>query len=217
MTRQIKIDLYSDPVCPWCLVGLARLDIVVAALPDGVDVDIEHHPFLLDADASIEGEDVAEMLARKYGRDPSEMWDRLEAEAKASGVDLDMRKQKTRYASQPAQALIAAAREKGTQHALARAIGDACYLSAENIADADVLVRIAGDYGFDDDEARQIVTDKVRWTAIENAATEASSQGVQGVPFFIFAQKFALSGAQPEEVFARALASALDGEDAATQ
>lgn len=214
MARTLKIDLFSDPVCPWCLLGLARLDKAIAALPGDVEVIIEHHPYLLDPNAPPEGEDVVEMLRRKYGRDPFEMWDRLEQEAKASGVDLDMRKQKVRYASQPAQALIAAAGEKSTQHKLARAIGDAYYLDAKNIADADVLVEIAVAHGFDAEEAREIATDRARWAFIEQAAASASQQGIQGVPFFILAQKFALSGAQPEEVFMQAFEAALAQESA---
>lgn len=211
----LKIDLFSDPVCPWCLVAIHRFDKVVAAL--GLSVDVEHHPYLLDPHALMKGEDMVEMLKRKYGRDPYEAWDRVEQEAKSSGLELDMRKQKVRYASQPAQALIAAAREKGTQHATAKALGDAYYLEAENIADADVLVKIATAHGFDADEARQVVTDEARWKVIERAAADASSQGIQGVPFFVFAQKYALSGAQPEDVVTRALEAALeDTKSAAT-
>lgn len=213
----LKIDLFSDPVCPWCLVAIHRLDKAIVALGEGVAVDIEHHSYLLDPHAPMKGEDVVEMLKRKYGRDPYEAWDRVEQEARGSGLDLDMRKQKTRYASQPAQALIAAAREKGTQHETAKALGEAYYLTAENIADADVLVRIATTHGFDADEARQIVTDEARWKVIENAAADASSQGIQSVPFFVFAQKYALSGAQPEDVVMRTFEAALeDAKNAVT-
>jgi len=208
----LKIDLFSDPVCPWCLLGLARLDKAIAALPAGTEIEIEHHPYLLDANAPVEGEDVVEMLRLKYGNDPYEMWDHLEEQARLAGVDLDMRKQPMRYASQPAQALIAAARAKGTQHKLARAIGDAYYLKAQNIADPDVLVALAVEHGFEADEARMIVTDKARFQAIEAAAAHAAQQGIRGVPFFVFDQKVALSGAQPEEVFTKTLEQALEQE-----
>lgn len=201
MTVSMKIDVFSDPVCPWCLVGLARLDKALANLAPDIEVDIQHHPFLLDAKAPVAGEDVVAMLKRKYGREPDEMWDRLEHEAAATGVTLDMRKQKTRYASQAAQVLIAAAREKGTQHAVAKALGDACYLDAANIADPDVLVAIAVKNGFEADEARALVSDPQAWHQIEQAAVTAAQQGVQGVPFFVFGSKYALSGAQPEQVF----------------
>lgn len=208
MTSEIKIDVFSDPACPWCLVGLARLDKALAALPGDVAAEIVHHPFLLDANAPAEGEDVVEMLRAKYGRDPYEAWDRLEAEAKTSGVDLDMRKQKMRYASGPAEALIMAA-EKGVQHKLARALGDAYYLEARNIADPEVLADVAAGFGFSRDEAIAIATEPARQTAITQAAAEAAAQGINGVPFFIFQGKYALSGAQPEEVFARALETVL--------
>ena len=116
MTEPVKIDLFSDPACPWCLLGIARLDRALSRLPAGTEIDIEHHPFFLDANAPETGEDVYAMLQSKYGRPPDEMWDRLEAEAEKSGLTLDMRKQKMRYATQGPQMLIRAARSKGTQH-----------------------------------------------------------------------------------------------------
>eukprot|EP01036_Dinobryon_divergens_P013634 gene13634-18390_t len=81
MTRTIKVDLFTDVVCPWCLVGSARLDQAIAALPDDVVVEVENHPFYLDPTTPPEGYDVGEMLRKKYGRDPKEMWARVESEA----------------------------------------------------------------------------------------------------------------------------------------
>ena len=148
MTQPLKIDLFSDPACPWCLLGLTRLDNALGRLSADVKADVEHHPFLLDANAPEEGEDVREMLMRKYGRPPDETWDRLEAEALRSGLELDMRKQKWRYATQGAQMLIRAAREKGAQHEVAVAMSHAYYLDARNIADRAVLIEIATANGF---------------------------------------------------------------------
>lgn len=211
--RELKIDVFSDPVCPWCLVGLHRLDKALADLPDDVKVDIVHHPFLLDASAPKEGEDVVEMLTRKYGRDPSEMWDNLENAAKASGLDLDMRKQKMRYPSQAAHVLILAARQLGDQHAVAQDIGRACYLEARDISDVEVLVDIAERRGFDGAEIREVVGRADLQAAIEKAALDAAGQGINGVPFFILNDKYALSGAQPEQVFRQAFEQALTPEN----
>lgn len=210
MTKKIKIDLFSDPVCPWCLVGLHRLDQALAALPDDVNVEISHHPYLLDANAPKEGENVVEMLTRKYGRDPSEMWDNIEKSAKGSGLELDMRKQTMRYPSQAAQVLIAAAAEKGTQHAFAQEIGRACYIDAWNISDLDVLADIAVRHGFKREEAKALAGTEDFQTQIEGAARDASAQGINGVPFFIFGGKYALSGAQPEETFAEVFETVLN-------
>jgi predicted DsbA family dithiol-disulfide isomerase len=215
MTKPLKIELFSDPACPWCLLGLTRLDRALARLPAGTEVDVEHHPFLLDANASEEGEDVREMLKRKYGRDPDDMWDRLEAEANKSGLDLNMRKQKMRYATQGAQMLIRAARRKGTQHEIAMAFSHAYYLDGCNVADPEVLKEIGTVHGFTADEVAAILADKKLRQSIEADAASASAQGVTGVPFFIFAGRFALSGAQPEEVFEQVLEAALGGEGGA--
>lgn len=207
--QELRVDVFDDPACPWCLVGLKRLDNAIAALGDRAVVEVVHHPFLLDPSASPEGEDVVEVLTRKYGKPPFEAWERLEAEAKSAGLDLDMRKQKMRYWSQPALALIAAADMKGIQHELAVALGRANYLEARNISDPKVLVDIASQFGFAPEEALAVVASREIHEQIGIAAQEASRQGINGVPFFIFANKYAFSGAQPQDVFDKALEQAL--------
>ena len=201
----LRIDIFSDPVCPWCLVGIHRLNNAIASLPDDANVAIYHHPYLLDANAPKEGENSEEMLRRKYGTDPAQMWDRLEEEAKKSGLDLDMRKQKMRYPSQAAQVLVAAAESKGTQHAVSMAMSKACYVDALNISDPEVLVEIGMANGFTRDEVLALVTREDLQKEVEKAAAGASQQGIQGVPFFILDNKYGLSGAQPDEVFQEAL------------
>src|SRR5690606_8576009 len=93
MTKLLKIDVFTDVVCPWCLVGSARLDQAIAALPDDVEVEVENHPFYLDPTVPPEGVDVGEMLKSKYGRDPKEMWARVESEAAKAGITLDLSRQ----------------------------------------------------------------------------------------------------------------------------
>lgn len=172
---------------------------------------------MLDANAPPEGEDVAEMLTRKYGKAPDEAWDRLEAVASDSGFALDMRKQKWRYPSQRAHVLIQAAADKGTQHALAGAIGRACYVDALNISDVDVLTKLALEYGFDANEVDVLLSDDTFCKNVEEAAAYATQKGVSGVPLFIFNNKFALSGAQPQDVFEAALQKAINEDEGATQ
>ncbi|MGJ8527978.1 DsbA family oxidoreductase [Maritalea sp.] len=205
----LRIDIFSDPVCPWCLVGMHRLNNAVAALPEDVEVSIFHHPYLLDANAAKEGENVEEMLRRKYGKDPAPMWDRLEEEAKKSGLELDMRKQKMRHPSQPAQVLIAGAEAKGTQHEVSMAMSKACYVEGLNISDPDVLVDIGTANGFTKEEVLALVTREDLQLEVEKAAADASAQGIQGVPFFIMGNKYGLSGAQPDEVFKEAIETVL--------
>ncbi len=220
MANQAHIDIFSDPVCPWCLVGLTRLNnaisrVKAAAKTDSknpLEIDITHHPFLLDAKTPREGEDVVEMLKRKYGRAPDEMFERLQSEAKISGLDLDMGKQKRRNPSQRALVLIMAAAEKGTQHELALAFSYACYMDGLNINDDEVLTSIALKHGFEKAELTSIMSNDQLVEAIEKNARWAPTAGITGVPYFIFNNSFACSGAQQELVFEQALERALTME-----
>lgn len=200
-----EIVVVSDPVCPWCLLGLHRLDRAIARLGPDKGLKLSYWPFLLDPATPREGVDVRALLTRKYGRAPDEMWDRLEAEAKKSELDLDMRAPTVRYPSQPALAVIGLAREHGSDYALGRAIGRAYYLEGQNIADPDTLTNIAEPFGLDREMVRSVAADQAAWTAVEAMAAELANQGVSGVPLFLFDQRFKLSGAHAEEVFDRAL------------
>jgi len=148
MTRKLKIDLFTDTVCPWCLIGSARLDQAIARLPGDVEVDVENHPFYLDPTTPAEGVVVADMLREKYGREPREMWARVEGEARASGIDLDLSRQPRSYPTAKGHTLVRLARVKGTQHALANAIAAAYFLDHLQINDDTVLAGIAGRFGY---------------------------------------------------------------------
>ena len=128
MPRTIKVDLFTDTVCPWCLVGAERLDQAIAALPEGIEVEVENHPFYLNPNTPAEGIVVADMLREKYGKDPKELWARVESEAQKSGIDLDLSQQPRSYPTQKGHTLVRLARDKGTQHALANAIAWAYFM-----------------------------------------------------------------------------------------
>jgi predicted DsbA family dithiol-disulfide isomerase len=214
MARTLKVDLFTDIVCPWCLVGSARLDQAIARLPADVSVDVENHPFYLDPNTPAEGVDVGEMLRTKYGRDPKELWARVEEQAAAAGIALDLSQQPRSFPTQKPHTLIRLAREKGTQHAFANAIAEAYFLGHRQVNDDAVLVEIATDYGFTRDEAKAAIADPAALAITHNLAVSAAQQGIQGVPFFIFEERFALSGAQPDEMFDRAFSLALNPEQA---
>jgi predicted DsbA family dithiol-disulfide isomerase len=212
MARTLKIDLWTDTVCPWCLIGSVRLDKAVAALPEDVTVDVEHHPFYLDPDTPDEGYDVGDMLRSKYRREPREIWSHAEAQARLSGIDLDLSKQPRTYPTRRDHTLVRSARTKGTQHALANAIAWAYFMEHRPTGDVNVLADIATEHGFSRGEALQVMADADALGETHDLAIAALRQGIQGVPFFVFDQRFALSGAQPEEVFHRALRVALGEE-----
>ena len=210
MARLLKIDVFTDVVCPWCIVGSARLDNAIAALPDDVEVVVENHPFYLDANTPKDGVDVGEMLRSKYGKDPKEMWERVESEARKAGVEMDLSKQPRMFPTAKAHTITRLAKPLGIQHELANAIANAYFLEHRQIYDDNVLADIAVSFGFDRGDALDAMNDENELAITEKLATDAAAQGIRGVPFFVFGEKYALSGAQPDEVFAQALAQTID-------
>lgn len=209
MARTFKIDVFTDVVCPWCLVGSARLDNALQNVPDDVDVVVENHPFYLDPTVPPEGVDVGEMLREKYGRDPKEMWGRVETEAKKAGIELDLSQQPRMFNTAKAHTITRLSRPNGNQHELANAIAEAYFLDHRQINDDNVLADIAAEHGWDRGDALDAMNDANELSITEQLATSAAQQGIRGVPFFVFGEKYALSGAQPDEVFVEAIAKTI--------
>ena len=212
MTRTIRIDLFTDIVCPWCLIGTARLDQALAALAEDVSVDVFHHPFLLDPSTPEQGQNTKERLTAKYGGDIDAMQARVQDSARDAGVPLDLNVQPMSYPTIKPHTLIRAAAPEH-QYPLAKAFAAAYFLEGKNITDDQLLADIAAKHGFDRDAALALLADDAENETTKALAVSASQQGINGVPFFIFNNQFAISGAQPPEVFARAFRVAL-GEEA---
>ena len=205
---KIQIDVVTDIVCPWCFIGIKRLHKVLAET--GTEALILHHPFFLDPAVPPEGIDVAEKMRKRFGGDPAPMFARVEAEARKSGIALDLSKQPRMRPTAAAHTLIRHALDKGTQDALATALFEAHFIAARNIADPDVLAEIGAQHGFTSDEARRLATDAAELEITRQQAADAAQGGISGVPFFVFNRRLALSGCQPEDVFEQALVQAAE-------
>jgi predicted DsbA family dithiol-disulfide isomerase len=212
MSKSIRIDLFTDVVCPWCLIGTARLDQALATLPDDVAVEVLHHPFLLDPTTPEEGQNTRERLAAKYGGDIDAMQARVQSVAREAGVPLDMSVQPMSYPTIKPHTLIRLAPPEH-QYGLAKAYAAAYFLEGKNITDNELLADIAAAHGYERDQALALLADENEHETTKALAVSASQQGINGVPFFIFNNQFAISGGQPLEVFQRAFRVAL-GEEA---
>ncbi|HEY4219686.1 MAG TPA: DsbA family oxidoreductase [Myxococcota bacterium] len=199
------IDVFADFICPWCLIGMTRLEQV---LVDDKDVEVRLHPFLLDPSIGKEGRDIMKMLRERYGRDPREMWSVVEEHARDAGIELDLSKQPMAYRAVDAHTLVRHAHDKGTQRALAQALYRAYFLAAQNITERAVLKDVARGHGFDDAEVDRILDDVGEARDTETSCLAASEQGVRGVPLFVFNEKLAVSGAQKNEVLRAAMVKA---------
>jgi predicted DsbA family dithiol-disulfide isomerase len=205
--KPLQIDLFADVVCPWCFVGSERLERVLAGL--GRPARVVHHPFLLNPNTPPEGDDVPARLRRKYGVPPEQLWARLEAEARKSDLELDLSKQRWSYPTARAHTLIRHAAAKGTQRALVRALYSAYFQEARNINDAAVLAEVAAPHGFSADEVGRLIADERELDETREEALGAAQAGINGVPFFVFDDRLAVAGAQPEAVLRAAIDQAL--------
>ncbi len=206
----LQIDLYTEITCPWCIIGHHRLDEVLAERFPDLDVDIRQHPVLLLPDAPVEGLYIPDLLRARYGvTDPKASFARPEAEARASGLELDLSRQPWAYRTQAAHGLILAARARGTQHQLAVAITHAHFLEARNISDADVLADIAVAHGFEREKARTIALDPEQHRRVEQEAARSMAAGVRSVPHFVFGGRIALNGGRSEDEIASAIRQAV--------
>ena len=203
----LHVDVLSDVVCPWCLIACRRLELAAERLGSEASVDFELHPFLLDPSVPPEGSDLRDHLRRKFG-DPEPMFRRIEKLAREDGIDLDFERIRRFSSTVRAHTLIRAAREKGTQWQLGRAIFAAYFVEGRDIADLGVLCGLASSHGFSADEARTLLSDRDALATTLLAARAASERGIRGVPFIMFMDGRAISGAQSVEVFEKALRDA---------
>jgi predicted DsbA family dithiol-disulfide isomerase len=205
----LRIDVFSDIVCPWCFIGATRLDSVLSAWSEPLDVELTYHPFLLEPSTPLEGIVIEDMLRTKYGAEPRQMFARVEAAAKQAGLDLDLSKQRLMVPTIAAHTLLRHALEKGTQVALVKALFKAYFQDAKNVSDVGVLTELALGHGFSESEAESLLSSPEELAATRAETQEAVRLGIRGVPFFVFNGELAVSGAQQPEVFRQAIRQAL--------
>lgn len=218
MTTQktLTVDVVSDVVCPWCYIGKRHLESALstwrAANPDAT-VDIRWHAFQLNPDLPLEGTDRKGYLEAKFGgpQRAAEIYARVGAAGKSAGLDLNFDGIKRQPNTLAAHALIAYAQtiDDGRHaDAIVEQLFKAYFVDGEFIGDLDTLAKIAGDNGLDAAVVRAMLADPAMLQQIAAQDAGVRQQGITGVPFFVFNQKLALSGAQPSEAMVDAMSQA---------
>ncbi len=210
----IRIDVVSDTVCPWCYVGKRTLDLVIADRPD-LDFEVHWHPFQLNPDVPDAGVDRQTYWKEKFGDS-----DRMEAmvenlRERGSRIDIDF--QFDRISVQPntlrSHVLIALAAEHGVQHAVKESILAAFFEEGQDIGDIDVLAELGERSGLPRSKVIAALNDSELLDQTQAAAESARQAGITGVPSFIFNSRHLVPGA----IEAPALASLIDQVVADTQ
>jgi predicted DsbA family dithiol-disulfide isomerase len=203
----IRLDIFSDPVCPWCYIGKANLDRALEARGDH-PFEIEWHPFQLNPDMAPGGMDRATYLADKFGGTArvAQMEERIEAVAREAGLTIDFANITRIPNTLDAHRLIHWAGLEGRQTPMKSALMRAYWRDGRDIGDAVTLADIAGETGLDRTAmARLLATDADRDSIMARDA-HARERGVNAVPTFLIANQYVLSGAQPAEFWGRVMA-----------
>lgn len=198
----IRLDIFSDPVCPWCLIGKTNLDRALESRPEH-PFRIEWHPFQLNPDMPKEGADHVEYLAAKFGGKQRAIQAMLQVaeHAKKAGAEIDMEKVKRLPNTLDAHRLIHWAGIEGKQTPMVARLFRAHWRDGEDIGDHATLARLAGEVGLDAGAVARLLASDADAGDIAARDYDARKKGVTAVPTFLIAQQYVVSGAQPVEVW----------------
>ena len=213
----MRIDIWSDIACPWCYIGLTRFDRVLAEFPHADQVSVTLHSFQLDPTLPESYDGTETDYLAKTKRLPEaqvrQMFSHVQAAAATENLTLDfdtIKVANSRKAHRLLHAAQAADATGRTAWALKTALFRAHFTGGESISDLDTLVHLATAAGLDEAVARDAVDSEALDQEVAGDIQEAAAYGISGVPYFVFEEKYGISGAQPAEVFEGALAQVWD-------
>jgi len=208
----MRVDIWSDVVCPWCYVGKRRFETALAAFDGNDDVEVVHHSFQLNPTAPRgQTSDRREMLMQKYRLSPQqvdEMDARMTETAAAEGLEyhLDGTRSGNTF---DAHQLLQLAKTRGVQDAVVERLYRAYFTEQRSIFDRESLVALAVEAGLDAADVGAALEQNHYAGAVEQDIDMARQLGANGVPFFVIDRRFGVSGAQPPAVFLEVLTRAV--------
>ena len=202
----IKLDILSDPICPWCYIGKTHLDRALANRPDH-PFTIEWHPFQLNPDMPAEGMDRRTYLEAKFGgRDGAmQAYAPVADHAEAAGLSIDFEGMTRTPNTIDAHRLIHWAGIEGHQTVAVDALFRAYFVEARDIGEHDVLADLADGIGLDAAVVRRLLASDADREEIRRRDAHSREMGVTSVPTFIVAQRHAVPGAQPPEMWEKVI------------
>lgn len=214
MTDPLRIDIISDVMCPWCIIGYRQLAKALAA--SGTAHEIHWHPFELNPQMPPEGQNTREHIIEKYGSTP-EQSEQSRRQMAALGENLgftfawtDASRMHNTFNTHQ---LLHWAETQGRKHDLKMALFTAHFTDQRNLSDDAVLADIAAEIGLDRDEALAVLDDQRFANDVRNAERFWQQQGISGVPAVVFNRKHLVTGAQGEENYTSILSQLAQMKD----
>jgi predicted DsbA family dithiol-disulfide isomerase len=197
----MRIDIYSDTICPWCFIGKRRLERALAERPQA-DLTLRWKAFQLNPQMPAEGMERRRYLELKFGGPAGarQVYDQIREIGAEEAIDFTFDKIERTPNTLDSHRLIRHAAKPGRQNEVVQALFDAYFLEAGDIGDHEVLIAAAQKAGLDPDEARAYLASGEHRDTVNAEDSHARHIGIQGVPTYILNDKYVLSGAHPPEV-----------------
>ena len=203
----MRVDIWSDVVCPWCYIGKARVEQALSDFTHRDEVEVVFRSFELDPDyPKDERETAVSMLTRKYGIPEAQARAadaRVAGLAAAEGLGFDPGRPVGNTFD--IHRVIHLGREKGMQQELITAVNEAYFAQGRKVFDREVITEVAAGAGLSASAVREVLDGDAYADAVRQDELEARQLGIGGVPFFVFDMALGVSGAQPAETFSSAL------------
>jgi predicted DsbA family dithiol-disulfide isomerase len=204
----MRVDIWSDIVCPWCYVGKARFEKALSGFAHRDEVEVIYHSFELDPGypADKRGETNLQMLERKFAMSAAQARGadgQVAALAHAEGLGFEV--ERPIGNTFDLHRVIHLGLAKGVQRDLLTAMNEAYFAQARQVFDHDVITDVAAGVGLDPAAVREVLDGDAWADEARQDEAQARQLGIGGVPFFVLDMRLGVSGAQPTELFARAL------------
>ncbi|NOD93433.1 DsbA family oxidoreductase [Ruegeria sp. HKCCD4884] len=202
----VQIDIVSDVVCPWCIVGFKQLDTALQQM--GVLARLRWHPFELNPNMPREGQNLRDHIMEKYGttaEQSQQARDRLTSIGAELGFTFNFGDESRMVNTFAAHQLLDWAEGQGRQHPLKLALFDAYFTRQKDVSDTEVLLDAVRSVGLDAEVARQALESGQHTGPVREKQQFWTSRGISGVPSMVFGGKYLLTGAQGSETYAQVL------------
>lgn len=209
MKKLLQIQVVSDVACPWCYIGKKRLERAIAQTKDEVDVEVVYKPFQLDPSIPIEGKAWKAYFEDKFGSIDriDAIFNRVEAAGASAGIKFNFKAIPQIPNTLPLHVILEQAFKEGIQNQVANTLFDAYMVQPQDLTRLEVLQELMKGYGWPAEKTTALLSDPEKKLAVKKQIEQAQELGISGVPFFIINNQYGISGAQPEEVFIKALKS----------
>ena len=210
----MKIEIWSDVVCPWCYIGKRRLESALRQFEHADEVEVAWRSFQLNPDTPAgTAVPTSDYLAGRFGPQAKAMTGRVAELAADEGLDLDFDAALT-VNTLDAHRLLHLAADLGIGDAAKERLLRAHFTEGADLSDHETLTRLLGEAGADPERVRAVLAGPEYADAVRADIDEARRLGASGVPFFVIDRRYGISGAQPAETFLQVLRTAYAAEDA---